>query len=61
MNGIGVWIAGVAIGAVLLASCATPAPDNSVAPAASLAHPTPAQESRSPTLGARLPFAFLPQ
>ena len=37
MNGIGVRIAGVAIGAVLLASCATEAPDNSVAPAASLA------------------------
>jgi len=37
MNGIGERIAGVAIGAVLLASCATLAPGNNAAPAASLA------------------------
>ncbi|MEO7691308.1 MAG: hypothetical protein ABIS51_18635, partial [Sphingomonas sp.] len=37
MNGIGERIAGVAIGAALLASCATLAPGNSAAPAASLA------------------------
>ena len=37
MIGIGARIAGVAIGTVLLASCATLAPGNSAAPAASLA------------------------